>query len=148
MIKSQLFNGMLADCAIDEEIITVRSPKLFEHVYAYLIDSSYPYPRKYYAELDYYLISYDIDELYDPHKKCKEDAKTMFTSALSNICKMISNIPGGKCLHKDCKNIRARDFLVCWSHMSGCVYDSSGYRICYNDTNGHIPFCEEHIFTD
>jgi len=64
--KSQLFNGLLTDCQIDRTITIDRSPKLFEHVLAYLVNDKYPYPRKYYSELDYYLVVYDIKKLYDP----------------------------------------------------------------------------------
>jgi len=57
LCKSQLFNNMFTDCdTIMDEIVIYRSPKLFEHVYAYLSDDKYPYPRKYYGELDYYLL--------------------------------------------------------------------------------------------
>lgn len=54
MCKSQLFNTMLADYAA----------KLFEHVYSYLLDDKFP--LKYYSELDYYLVPYDIDSSYYP----------------------------------------------------------------------------------
>jgi len=37
-------------------------------VYAYLLDNKYPYPKKYYSELDYYLVPYDINLLYDPDR--------------------------------------------------------------------------------
>lgn len=48
---------MFKDCdTISDEIMIYRSPMLFDHVYAYLLDDAYPYPKKYYAELDYYLI--------------------------------------------------------------------------------------------
>uniref|UniRef100_A0A6C0C6J8 Potassium channel tetramerisation-type BTB domain-containing protein n=1 Tax=viral metagenome TaxID=1070528 RepID=A0A6C0C6J8_9ZZZZ len=73
--RSQLFDTMMTDCNIEGEIIIDRSVKLFKHMYAFLLDPNYPYPKKYYSELDYYLVSYDKESLYDPNAKILEDLK-------------------------------------------------------------------------
>lgn len=45
--KSEMFCNISSDCVIDNEITIDRSSKLFKHVYAYLLDSKYPYPIKF-----------------------------------------------------------------------------------------------------
>jgi hypothetical protein len=65
LIKAEFFANMLGDIEYDgTQIIINRSPKLFNHVLAYLIDDKYPYPEKYVNELNYYLVNYG--ELYNP----------------------------------------------------------------------------------
>jgi len=44
----------------NEAIFIDRSPKIFEHVLAYLRDFNYPYPDKYSYELDFYGIKYIV----------------------------------------------------------------------------------------
>lgn len=68
--RSQLFDTMMTDCDISEEIFIERSAQLFKHVHAFLLD-----PKKYYSELDYYLISYDYELLYDFDTKILEIKK-------------------------------------------------------------------------
>jgi hypothetical protein len=51
-----------------KEIFVGRSAKLFDHVYAYVLDPLHPYPTKYYYELDKYGIIYDKDKLYDENR--------------------------------------------------------------------------------
>src|SRR5687767_5154507 len=86
LCKSQLFDNMFKDCdTVSDEIMIYRSPMLFDHVYAYLLDDTYPYPKKYDAELDYYLIDkpfrrapiiYDrcYESSCDRRKPCKSDS--------------------------------------------------------------------------
>ena len=76
--KAQLFKNVIDDTGIpDKPIFINRSPKLFEHVLAYLIDSEYPFPLKYQSELKYFLIDYDPAKLYDPIKHIKFDIEHM-----------------------------------------------------------------------
>ena len=65
--NSELFANLLQDSEYDGfPIVMNRSSMLFEHVLAYMIDSTYPYPSKYKSELDYYGIKYQLYKLYDP----------------------------------------------------------------------------------
>ena len=76
--KSELFKNMIDDVgAPTEEIFINRSPALFEHVLAYLIDQQYPFPLKYEAELKYYLIDYDRAKLYDEEASLKAKIKNL-----------------------------------------------------------------------
>ena len=54
----------------DATIISVPrlSKKLFKHVLCYLIDTEYPYPKKYEHELTFYDINYDENSLYESYK--------------------------------------------------------------------------------
>lgn len=62
--RSELFQNIINDVGIPTEPIFInRSPKLFEHVLALLIDPTYPYPIKYINELKYYLIDYDSNKI-------------------------------------------------------------------------------------
>lgn len=49
---------------MEDDIFIQRSPMLFKHVLAYIIDDMYPYPVEYYSELDFYGINYDKDKLF------------------------------------------------------------------------------------
>ena len=67
--KSNLFKNIIDDIGIPTSTLFInRSPKLFEHVLAYLIDENYPYPLKYQSELKYFLIDFDPNTLYDQSK--------------------------------------------------------------------------------
>lgn len=79
--KAPLFNNMFGDCNMVEDVIVIdRSPRLFDHIYALLLDSRYPYPKKYYSELDYYGITYDLEKLYDPYAPFQKDILTIQNS--------------------------------------------------------------------
>lgn len=64
------------------------SPKNFRHVLDYLRNPNYPFPKKLAYELDYYLIDYDINKLYDPNLRLLESNKKLM-EANSNLHTMI-----------------------------------------------------------
>jgi len=151
--KSGLFSGMLMDCKIDGEIIVDRSAKLFKHVYAYLLDDKYPYPKKYYSELDYYLVSYDIDLLYDPHKKCAEESeriKNLLYMALDRVVELSFDLDR-QCKYPGCNKGCDPTTFTCYSHRGECCHLLSendqygGKKICKNEIYGSIPYCDDHI---
>ena len=53
-----IYNMIVDTEHLEDEIIINRSPKVFEHVLAYAIDSKHPVPEKYLYELDFYGIDY------------------------------------------------------------------------------------------
>ena len=57
-------DGILNPITVDID----RSPTLFEKVVAFVNDPLYPFPLKYYTELDFYDIVYKKDQLYDKDK--------------------------------------------------------------------------------
>uniref|UniRef100_A0A6C0C8W0 BTB domain-containing protein n=1 Tax=viral metagenome TaxID=1070528 RepID=A0A6C0C8W0_9ZZZZ len=148
LCRSQLFANMFADCdTIDDEIKIYRSSKLFEHVYAYLLDNKYPYPKKYYAELDYYLVNYATWKLFDPfesimtelvhnipnwiNNKNEEIKNDIINQITSNTEKVESDI---KCSVSYC-NIRCM-LPICEEHRGECCYygyiDQNGPIACWN----------------
>jgi len=115
LCKSQLFNNMFTDCdTIMDEIVIYRSSKLFEHVYAYLLDDKYPYPKKYYAELDYYLIPYYGSSLSDPLTLLNDNLKMMVKNSLEEIKEDICND-----VHYELKK-NAREFTGYDSRTNSC----------------------------
>jgi hypothetical protein len=159
--KSQLFSGILADCVIDNEIIIHRSAKLFEHVYSYLLDDRYPYPKKYYSELDYYLVPYDMDSLYDPDKtwQTEYDKLNSKISKMENILNLtidesiaskMKNL-SHRCSYPMCYNQRRYPDGVCYEHRSYCChqfYDEISLlsvKSCKNKSYRSGIYCENHF---
>lgn len=87
-LKCELFRNLLNDCNDNNEVIPIyRSPMLFEHVYAFLIDENYPYPRKYYRELDYYGVPYQKHKL---HNRTKRQADIL-EGKIDAVCTKVDN---------------------------------------------------------
>jgi len=151
---------MLTDCVVDSEIMIDRSAKLFEHVYAYLLDDRYPYPQKYYTELDYYLVPYDIDKLYDCNKLLLneikkdiaelKDATVELKNNLTTIRNEIDKSPRygqKKCIYSGCNNNFIYGQLTCYKHDGSCCYYSCYYnKYCENDTYDRNAYCDDHMF--
>ena len=143
--KSNLFKNMIDDMGVPtEEIFINRSPKLFEHVLAYIIDENYPFPFKYRSELDYFLIDYDPDELYNPDTEIK-----MIKSSIKNLEKKIDDKDLHFCEYEsiECVNCTERAIisLRCKHHMNNpeCAV---GY--CGIECNCDEKFCYEHFDND
>lgn len=124
--KAQLFDNMFTDCSMVEDIIVVdRSPRLFDHIYALLLDSRYPYPKKYYSELDYYGITYDFEKLYDPYVPFHKDILTIQNSEsviideMQKICNDIECIKSGQNTCKPFSRQPCRE-SSCSSKQSSC----------------------------
>uniref|UniRef100_A0A6C0C9I6 BTB domain-containing protein n=1 Tax=viral metagenome TaxID=1070528 RepID=A0A6C0C9I6_9ZZZZ len=145
--KSEMFKNMLADSTVDGEIMIDRSAKLFEHLYAYLLDDKYPYPKKYYSELDYYLVPYDIDLLYDPAKDIDKLKELMFSMFYKNQEKTSKN---SMCpyemwdyrysYYKKCDN-PCYDEYVCYMHIGSCCKGG-----CNITPDPNQAYCREHLF--
>lgn len=149
LAPSKYISDLIGD---DLEIVINRSPKLFEHVFAYLVDPKYKYPQKYSDELDYYQIEYDIDGLYDPHEPIREMEKRislleqrqcLLAHLLENI--MYKTDDSNRCARWGC--MHRTEFRVCQEHVGKCAYydwDSSQY--CHNDIDLTNTFCDKHVF--
>jgi len=159
--KSQLFNGMLSDCLIDSEIIIDRSAKLFKHVYAYLLDDQYPYPRKYHTELDYYLVEYDIDALYDPFvglMKKIEKINTEIEKLQHNQCEIYSIINATRSVDSSvpCPGFGCQNLCMippkptCEWCAGKCCYHSQDFygewTTCERKIDFDQTYCDNHIF--
>ena len=73
--KINYFKYILEDTNYDnsQTIFVDRSGHIFKHVLALARNENYKYPLKYYDELDFYDVNYDINKLYDPSKDVKDD---------------------------------------------------------------------------
>uniref|UniRef100_A0A6C0C6E4 BTB domain-containing protein n=1 Tax=viral metagenome TaxID=1070528 RepID=A0A6C0C6E4_9ZZZZ len=150
LCRSELFNGMLADCEIDNEIVISRSAKLFEHIYAYLVDDKYPYPQKYHSELDYYLIPYEFDSLYNANKEIKADISQL----MKNQCNVMQEImvltltretEHRKCMHDNCDMEPYEGHLLCWRHHEQCCYSDNCYNTCDKRIKVNQAYCDKHV---
>jgi len=156
--KSQLFAGLFSDCPTDGEITVARSPKLFEHVLAYLFDNKYPYPRKYYSELDYYLISYEKSSLYDANNEIKQELdviKRNLASMYNKIDRQDDREYDVKCKHSNCYNIcMKRPKPMCREHTGRCRYVSERYNdgwehiYCNEQIDEYETLCAKHLLDD
>uniref|UniRef100_A0A6C0C779 Potassium channel tetramerisation-type BTB domain-containing protein n=1 Tax=viral metagenome TaxID=1070528 RepID=A0A6C0C779_9ZZZZ len=150
----------MADCPDENEIFIERSPKIFEHVLALLIDHLYSYPYKYHSELDYYLIPHDINLLYDPTDKII-GLKNQFEKIAQDVTQIKGKISylkceeyNIKCPESSCYEIcMLRPMPTCEHHRGKCCHSycekicSGRYRtvLCYNEIDDDRVYCEEHM---
>uniref|UniRef100_A0A6C0C614 BTB domain-containing protein n=1 Tax=viral metagenome TaxID=1070528 RepID=A0A6C0C614_9ZZZZ len=162
--KSELFKNLLEDCVIENEIIVDRSSKLFKHVYAYLLDDKYPYPKEYHSELDYYLISYDINLLYDPYGQLSnrlelleknvstlndkmfvmfDEIQEQTTDIVRELTIFTNNELNlmGSCPFNDCHREYCHYRQACTYHRGECVING-----CKNIPDGRFACCRDHLF--
>lgn len=163
LIKIPIFKTWF-ECIPNVKTITInRSSLLFDHVLAYVIDDTYPYPLKYSHELDNYEIIYDRDKLYDPHKYSKDKLELLVThiEEINELSKKIyeletkiENISGNiyqhvsfdhVCYHENCK-FSSNDNLFCNYHkdkfIHTCCFNYNGIY-CNNLTDNN--YCLEHF---
>uniref|UniRef100_A0A6C0C724 Potassium channel tetramerisation-type BTB domain-containing protein n=1 Tax=viral metagenome TaxID=1070528 RepID=A0A6C0C724_9ZZZZ len=151
--KAQLFDNMLNDCEIINEVVIDRSAKLFKHVLSYLIDDKYPYPRKYYSELDYYLVPYDIDLLYDPHKKMELEIAQLKKNQILMMHEIIElELPEmvqtfKECAKYGCYNNCENHYQLCNDHKEHCCYRTDDGKFCDKNIPYYRGYCDEHVFS-
>ena len=163
--KSVLFKNVIDDTGIpDKPIFINRSPKLFEHVLAYIIDENYPFPMKYRSELDYFLIDYDPTLLYNPDTKIeqmKSDIKKLeekinkeelhffeyelttcincFKPAIPFRCE--DHIDDPRCAAGYCRDICDVDKMYCDYH---CNYKKCAVNNCRHECRPEKKYCYQH----
>jgi len=145
LMGSELFQTMFADCPTDDSVIRInRSALIFEHVLAYLVDSSYPYPREYANELKYYLIPHTFAKLYysfDTLEQKIVGLEKKIESLESNVERIkISNGSNETCCHANCYEDVCIS-VACREHAGKCSY--SGYE-CYSECKGDEEYCTYH----
>jgi hypothetical protein len=86
--KIPYFKHMLETCDsnINETIFVERSPHIFKHVIAFIIDPLYPYPKKYAYELDFYDIAYNDRDLYDKNKEVIDIIRSEINDVKDKLC--------------------------------------------------------------
>jgi len=128
-----LANGLdFCNDNISEPIFIQRSPLVFDHVLAYVIDDKHPFPIEYSYELDFYDIKYDITKLHSPHSK-KLDR-------INNILDILYNqkVHGNHECH-ECKQEVLFDKISCYDH----IYEHCIRINCLQKTTDN--FCKLHL---
>jgi hypothetical protein len=168
LMKMSTIRTMLEDFSNNEsKIIPInRSSLLFDHVIAYVIDDTYPYPLKYFNELDYYGVIYDKSKLYDPHKYSYDKLEVLskniaeiknlsikiyeLENKIQNISKYIyyDLISDEKCFYLNCTNISCLG-LYCVEHKNTfknkCGYkDPDDKKYCNDITDENFKYCTRH----
>ena len=168
--RSQMFRSLMEDCVIDGEIKVARSAKLFEHVYSFLVSPAYPYPKKYSAELDYYLIDYDIRNLYDSdainlqnnNEICRlktfvydlSDELAELKIAVNDLSDQVvylkkaltHQVPEGYELGESCKYLNCTKecmLPVCEYHRGRCCHSYGDYA-CDKYVSDNEVYCDVH----
>lgn len=175
LIKIPIFRTMLEDFSDNKsKILSInRSSLLFDHVIAYIIDDTYPYPLKYFTELDFYDVIYDKSKLYDPHKNSNDKLELLSKNVseinnltikiyelenkiyslesklhnnIGNIC--YNDIYDKKCKILNCNNISGYD-LFCIEHKKifkdKCCYNSPDTeKYCFKITDDNFKYCINH----
>lgn len=106
-----------------------RSPHIFKHVLGLLRDSQYPYPSKYYFELDFYGIKYDkVDE---------NNSEDKLINSLNEKYDKIIELLKPICLYEDC-DVRCENSKYCDEHiLKEC-------SVCTEQTR--VIRCERHTY--
>ena len=74
----EYFNLMFNDIGYTGQVVFIdRSPHIFKHLLSYLRDHTYPYPRKYSSELNYFLIDLEDVTFYDPSDSVQKIANEL-----------------------------------------------------------------------
>lgn len=140
--KSNLFKTMLEDIEYNGEIIYLyRSAHIFKHVYAFLIDHTYPYPKKYEGELKYYLIEYNLNNLFDSNVDIITELNTL-KEQIKNIFK--------KCDEDRCENMCVSGTSYCQDHGGICDYIDYTHTMygdyCHNRCHIDDKKCLFHLY--
>ena len=147
LIRSDYFKTMIDDCVNDDVIYVKRSPYIFEHVLACLIDDNYKCPIQYQDELKYFLIQHN--NWYDPYS----DIKKMIEHEIQEINRNIKEIRDSVCnindkyeqlynkmLPRICKRDNCNDeCLNCYEY---CVYH---YDKCSYFSYDDMEYCDDII---
>ena len=146
--KINYFKYILEDTNYDNtQIIFVdRSKHIFKHVLALAINPNYKYPLKYQDELDFYDVTYDVNNLYDPNNKLHRDMH----SRLDKLEKKLNIGLPHVCKKSGCEIMIHKSHQYCDTHKyyrNKCVYEFKYTgNICAKSCDnaiGHF-MCEEH----
>jgi hypothetical protein len=132
---------MFADCdTVDPEIMIYRSSKLFEHVYAYLLDDKYPYPIKYHSELDYYLVNYNILSLFNSNIQTITLMQINHEEIKRKVADIFVMLDGN---HENIKRDIA-DICDKSKHGNQTIELDTKCPVSYCDKKCMLPVCEDH----
>ena len=170
LVKIPIIKTMLKDFSDNKsKVISInRSSLLFDHVIAYVIDDTYPYPLKYFNELDYYDIIYDKSKLYDPHKNSNDKLELLskniieindLTVKIYDLENKIENITINtyndvtnehECNYFECSAMIVSPTFYCDNHkdlfMTKCSYRNPiDKKLCPKDTDDKSKYCLDHI---
>lgn len=135
---------MMTDCQDQGEMFIDRSPKLFEEVFAFVVDALHPFPRRYSYELDWYDVKYDKSLLYDDqqlNEERYEKTKLMFAILQNGINSTFQATPPkwSQCVKTDCgKSLSDKYNPLCSNCINRCLKSN-----CTNMSTKH-NYCKEH----
>lgn len=154
----------------DDELFVDRSPKLFEEVFAFVVDEKHPFPLRYSYELDWYHVVYDKKLLVDDEAALNarryEKTKLMFAilqnginqergflqrwsrcvktdceKILSDKCNPLCDKCIDRCLFSDCTKA-AKKFNYCKEHRkTSGICNEKG---CFRESTFNHKFCCKH----
>lgn len=116
LFKATYFDSILTRWNPNTTVIFIdRSPHIFKHVLGLLRDPQYPYPSKYYFELDFYGINYDkVDEI-----KLEENIIKLINEKYDKIIELLKPI----CLYEECNEKSGNSSKYCDNHQLKECYD-------------------------
>ena len=157
LIKIPYFHDMFDACGDDiNEIIPVnRSPHIFKHVLALVIDPLYLFPAKYAFELDFYGVVYEKKNLYDKHQeiinridKIENNLDTLnnqvsnIKSKIKKVKTSIQYLPSDNSCH---------DFHCNYPHEEGSLFCAEHKKCletnCFRYPNSGYNYCPEHYLS-
>lgn len=140
-------NYLSSNKNLAEYIFVYRSPMIFEHVLAYIIDKLYPYPSNYYRELDFYGIKYGALKELDLNDKVvllekKIDIINNINSNIFCYCAMNKF----KCKIAKCLEDAHAGEAFCHSHTSKykniCTHQENKLKCKKPSAN---KYCDSHV---
>ena len=161
--RSPYFKNMFDDCDHSDTITLSRSPHIFKHILALLIDDTYPYPIKYQNELKYFLIDYtpidtinekftsiikrmdDIDKQFKLLNENHDKQSTTIVNLINNVKKLNNNDPITLCIYPECMNEPYGSDKMCQDHQYMCPYEIYG-SVCGRSTSCDYgqTYCDWH----
>jgi hypothetical protein len=162
LIKIPFFKNAIDGGVCESNLLKIdRSSKIFDHVYAYIIDEKYPYPYKYYTELDFYGITYDINNLYQPYTIMNNSINDLTTKIsiiniqiddlkiqVNNLTKNTnSNNSNTELKLKKIENytINTNKVKIEWCTITGCDRKTSGF-MCDHHNKKYDGYCMMAVF--
>jgi hypothetical protein len=137
IVKVPYFKNMFDGCddIPIEPVFVNRSPKIFEHVLAVVIDPLYPYPKKYEFELDFYGVDPSNIKLYVKREE-------IVNEVMSEVEALLKKNIVHKCEASHCNKILG-------SHQKYCVgctcnLTKCNYPRCYKNKIHGKYYCIEH----
>ena len=111
-----------------------RSPLVFDHVIAFLLDRAYPFPSELEYELKFYRIAYEQNELSHFNEKLLDKSDILEQSIKQIMLNM--KVKSYSCSYPDCKSSSIQP--TCRKHRENCLFQ--GCQEQRHESN----YCQKH----